>query len=100
MEMAKNLFKLSIAVEPTYYWSHRVLGDVLEYKGDWKGAIEYFEAALVLQPNDSHSHQKLSNLYLKLYPPSPAKPHFERFLNSGRNDMIKRARENDLLEEH
>jgi len=57
--------------------------DVLEYKGDRKGAIEHFEAALVLQPNDSHSHQKLSHLYLKLDQPSRAQQHFERFLNSG-----------------
>ena len=100
MEMAENLLKLSINVEPAYYWSHRAMGNVLEYKGDWKRAIEHFEAALVLQPNDSHSHQKLSHLYLKLDQPSPTRPHFERFLNSERNDMIKRGRENDLLEEN
>jgi len=66
MEMAENLFKQSIHIEPAYYWSHRAMGDVLEYKGDWKGAIEHFEAALVLQPDDSLSRQKLSHLYQKL----------------------------------
>lgn len=62
---AKELFKISIALYPKKSKGYNSMGDALKQEGDTLKAIQYYQRALKINPENNNSLRNLKNLTSK-----------------------------------
>ncbi len=91
LDKASHFLRMSIVIDPQYYWSRLALGEVLFDSEDWAGAFEQYEAALTLRENDPISHLQLSRIYQELGDQEKSMFHYKLFLQNSKNAKIKKS---------
>jgi tetratricopeptide (TPR) repeat protein len=60
------------AKHPERHDTHAMLGELLEEKGDFEGALQAFRSSLLLDPNQPLNHLRVSDLLLQIGQPEEA----------------------------
>ncbi|ERT04238.1 TPR repeat family protein [Lyngbya aestuarii BL J] len=80
LEAAINCYQQAITLNPTFPWSHSILGEALVKQGKYQEAIPHHHQAVELNPNSALFHYNLAEALAKNGDRDQAIIYFEKML--------------------
>lgn len=82
MNEAETIYQEILKDFPDYIDCYLRLGDIMKHRGDFRGASEWFNMALKIDPENSEAWLHIANLHVMKQEFGPAQKKFEKVKNS------------------
>ncbi|KII65041.1 RNA polymerase-associated protein CTR9 [Thelohanellus kitauei] len=78
IQQAETMYQEVLKDFPDYIECYLRLGDILKHRGDFRASSEWFNMALMIDPENSEAWLHIANLHLKKQEFGPAQKKFEK----------------------
>lgn len=108
-ERAESLYRSAIRLAPKFAAAHYNLGNLLQARREFVGALRAFEAAILHQPTLAVAHTNLANTLVALGDDTKAKEHYRQAIaidaniampHHGLGLLLQKEQDTDAAERH